>query len=119
MRLNNLLIFDEIITAAGVTWYTPSHLDAMLGKGDIPCFQLTTSLVAGTSPTLTFSIEHSADAKNYLLRGNATFSITEGGAYAWNTNESSILLAYVRCSIVLGGTAPRARVKVFAGAHDL
>lgn len=119
MRQINLEIFDEIVTGTGTTWYTSSDHHAALGGADGLIVQACTSLISGSSPTLTVAAEHSADGRAFValeatpqINGSA---VTEGGVYVGRTlfpASGQTALAFVRLAVTLGGTTPQCRLKL-------
>lgn len=128
MLIQNIQIFDRIISGTATTWYSPAFLNADLGAADVFAVQATTTLVAGTSPTLTVQSQHSSDDQNWMATPSAEIStsMSEGGAYVGRkTVLDLVLLANIRFAISLGGTDPKCRLRIYfagrayAGRPDL
>jgi hypothetical protein len=115
MKAISGLVFDEIISGAGTTWYTAAALYDGLGQTDFLGMQACFRGVTGTSPTATIQVEHSADGQNWL---NAQASPEISTAIANDTSFNGLcvfamLFSYVRLRISLGGTSPQCFLKVY------
>ena len=120
MRLFNEMVFDDFITGSSTKWYTPNSFCERLGEADYISLFARSTLVSGTSPTLTIRVEHSPDGEhwtnvNTTAEINAN-SITEGAAFG-GFDGTHQLLGYVRCSVAMVGTSPKCRLKLYVSAR--
>jgi hypothetical protein len=121
MRKFNVQVFDEIITGTGTSWYTSTEFNEPLGSADLLTLQAITTLVAGTSPTLTIAAEHSADGANFVEYPSAVFgptAIASEGTYDSLFGYGEPLLPRVRFKLTLGGTTPACRVRLWVTGTD-
>lgn len=113
------LVFDDIITGTGTTWYTASgDLAQRIGKADALVFQACTSFVSGTSPSLTVTVQHSPEGEDGTWKNadTSTYSgtVTNGGAVSGSSGLFfPNLLGFIRLGFFLTGTSPQCRVKLF------
>ncbi len=117
MRDLNILAFDDIVAGTSTTWYTPSPLNEALGTADVIVLHAVPTMVSGTSPTLTCTVEHSADGRSWNAMEsapaiNAAALVT--GTSLLGTGTTNSPLQRVRVKITLGGTSPQCRLKLYA-----
>lgn len=66
-------------------------------------FFINVSAVSGTTPTMTITIQDSADGVNWYNTAAVTAAITATGQYRIGLTDCG---AYVRASAAIGGTTP-------------
>ena len=125
MRLFNELIFDDDISGTGITWYSLTEYNPLLGSADALVIQAHTGSASGTSPTLTIRCQFSGDSLHWAnaqanpeintttLSANGKYLITKDGT------TGGVLMGYVRYAISLGGTNPATRLKIVACGRSL
>ena len=69
--------------------------------------------ISGTTPSITVSIEHSADNSTYALLG--TFTAVTSGTSAQVITTAGTVNRYVRAVFTVSGTTPSATIAVAAG----
>lgn len=116
MKYFNVPIFDEYISGGSpAQWYSSDEFLSLLGGADVLEIQAATSMVSGTSPTLTIDTQQSADGSNFAPHTSmASVPISNNGIYCAGTTTAARPLRLVRIRISLGGTAPRCRLKITA-----
>ena len=126
MRQFSTLVFDDTITGTSTSWVTSASHNDQLGSADFLTFHGITTGVAGTTPTLTCRLEHSADGRSWVAP-------TEGGDAELNEEAiqddqsvlfrpaNSRLLSFVRVQISLGAASgtPQCRLKLYATGRVL
>jgi hypothetical protein len=116
MRLANLLVFDDVIRGAGVTWYTASKFDALLGRGGVHAIQAVTTDVLGSARTLTVVSQHSVDGQHWMATGSSEIvaaSFDEGTSLVASDGFFPTHARKVRFAISLGGVGPWCRLKLW------
>jgi hypothetical protein len=108
MRLANLLVFDDVIRGTGVTWYTASKFDELLGRGDGHAIQAVTTDASGSARTLTVVSQHSVDGQHWM----ATSLVASDGFFPAHARK-------VRFAISLGGTDPICRLKLWVTTRGM
>ena len=112
MQEFSIEVFDEIITGTGTSWYTSTEFDSLLGSPEALVLLVTTTFVAGTSPTLALTTQHSADGLVFSDR-TAFASVSISNDLTFARHDADLALGLARLKINLGGTNPRCRVNVF------
>lgn len=118
MQLFHTLVFDDAIE--GITSvYSDSRFNAEIGSADKLQVMGVVSQVSGTSPTITVQLEHSADNRNFVNKS----STAEIDGTALSTSAITVVKGYdagseplggrARLRITLGGTSPKARVRLW------
>jgi len=119
MRAFHVLAYDGTIDGT-TSVYIDAGLNDQLGTADQLRLAAVTDAVSGTSPTLTVQVEHSGDNLNWLSRfgtpeiNAVALSTTAPTTTLANAASSALPAAFVRLRIQLGGTSPRAHVRVWA-----
>lgn len=120
----NVHAFDDFISGTATTWYTPSELNDLLGRGDNLTLHAATTAVSGTGPTLTCQVEHSANGEDWSAAGSPAqinaVSISNDGAYGGSIDGLGgvPLLGFVRIRVTLGGTSPSCRLKLHVAVDE-
>lgn len=125
MRHFNVFAFDELISGTAKVWYSSGELNATLADAHVLALHACSTNVSGTSPTLTVTLEHSADNQDWSPVAAtpevvAAALAENGSAFGFRVGAFS---GYVRAKIALGGTAPQCRLKLYVtgrlwGAQD-
>src|SRR5262245_64103475 len=107
-------MFDVI--AGTTTTYTPAEHNPALGATDKLAMQTIFDQVTGTTPTITMTLEHSNDQRNWVVKTtlqSGTALATNGATSFIHTDAGTTpTLGFVRIGFQLGGTTPQARVKM-------
>jgi len=118
MRIQHDLVFDEIVDGT-TSVYTDPKWDDVLGYPDKLTLFVVTDGVSGTSPTILVQLEEGPDQRNWMNKGGGpeipatAISTTAATALAGYDTGAYPNPAYVRARIQLGGTSPRARVRLW------
>ena len=120
MRTFHILAYDQILEGTGTT-YTDPQLQPTFGSADLLRLFAVAEQVTVTSgtPTLTVQLEESADRvmwsnKTGTAEINAvTLSTTAVTMARGFDNGSTPNSGFIRMRLTLGGTNPRARVKLW------
>jgi hypothetical protein len=127
MRHSNVLVFDDNIgttTSSSAPVYTSADLNSRLGQFDETAIQWVADNVAGTTPTLSIGIDHSADGRNWLPKEGSGTTITGvaiGGTNitSWSSDPGTVpSLGLVRLRVFLGGTTPSCHLKIYITQRD-
>lgn len=113
-------VFDNVVSGAGTSWYSPAQLNERLGGAEKFAVHASVTGLTGTSPTLTVQLEHSGDDQFWIALGAAQISgvaISNDTSYQ-GTQDITPVLNFVRVRIALGGTSPQCRLKVYVTGHD-
>jgi hypothetical protein len=122
MRLANLLVFDDVIRGTGVTWYTASKFDELLGRGDGHAIQAVTTDVSGSARTLTVVSQHSTDGQHWAATGSSEIvaaSFDEGTSLVGSDGFFPAHARKVRFAISLGGVGPWCRLKLWVTTRGM
>jgi hypothetical protein len=127
LKKPNILVFDEFVYVVGSSnaVFTDAKFNDMLGRLDQTALFAVADSTAGTAPSLTVQIQHSADGRNWVNK-NTTAEISNVSV---PTGATTALYGYdpgsapsganVRLAVFLGGTgSPSAHVKVFVCDRD-
>jgi hypothetical protein len=120
MQLFHTLVFDDAIEGTTAV-YSDSPFNAELATADK--FQIMgvvsqVSVSAGT-PTITVQLEHSANNRNFVNKSgtaeiNATTLSTTAITVVTGNDAGSVPFGgFLRLRITLGGTSPKARVRLW------
>jgi hypothetical protein len=115
---DSFLVFDDAIEVT-TSVYTDPKFNADLATADELLIMGVVTQVTGTSPTITVQIEHSADNRNFANKtgtaeiNGVTISTTPPVIVSGNDPGTTPLGGFVRLRIALGGTTPKARVKIW------
>ena len=114
----HVLAYDATIDGT-TSVYVDASFQNIFGLVDTLRLAAITDSVTGTSPTLTVQCRHSRDNQNWLNKSGTP----EVNASSLNATGSTVILgamastplppAFVRIRLQLGGTTPRARVRLF------
>jgi hypothetical protein len=124
MRIFNQCVFDSYVGGSYPT-YTDPQYDKLLGSAEKLALQAIADQVTGTTPSLTVRLEHSADQRNWMTK-NATAELSSGtlttpgtvSQFAIGADAGSVPgLGFVRLNILMAGTSPAARLRIFATGH--
>jgi hypothetical protein len=141
MLRNQILVFDEFIPNNGVATYTHERFNHVLGAFDqLALMAVVDNVSTTTTDGFDIWVAHSADARQWLYRGNEQtvrthppLSIALNGDIHWPTSSlvrnapnlglfrdpgTTPLLAYIRLELAFTGTATSAHVKVYAVQRD-
>ncbi len=115
MRLNTLGAIDQFVTGTAAVYSEPA-LNAALARAPRQAFQVTCDDVDGTSPTMTLSVEGSNDGDNWdpvsTPVDGETLSSTLSNVFRFTEDGGTPLKEFMRLKVELGGTDPRAHVRV-------
>jgi hypothetical protein len=110
MLLESALVFDQVISGTGKSWYTSADFNASLGRADILTIQAVTTSVFGTGPPkVTVATETSFDGRLWASLGNTILESTISDGVS---NQGSVLGLFVpigsavRLKISLGASCP-------------
>jgi hypothetical protein len=123
MRIQNDLVYEGIIDGTTSVYMDPKWQDR-LGVPDRLVLFVVADGASGTSPTLLVQLEESADQLNWVnCQGTAEIPAT-----SISTSATTVLVghlgtafpipAFIRARIQLGGTSPRARVRLWVTGRD-
>lgn len=120
MQTFHILVFDDVIEGTTAV-YTDPRFNADLASADKLVIMGVVSQVSvsGGTPTFTAQIEHSADNRNFVNKSGTaeingvTLSTTALTNVSGNDPGTVPLGAHVRLRLVLGGTTPKARVRLW------
>jgi hypothetical protein len=131
VRVANLLVIDEILTAESALVYTSDALCAKLGAFDqIALMAVVDDVTQGVNvgPGFKVSIRHSADGRNWLPKNSAGVAEIGGAsgirlptgqtAYAGGDGGDPSL-AFVQIAASLGASNLAAHVRVYVTARDV
>jgi hypothetical protein len=120
VQLFHFLVFDDAIEGTTAT-FSNSRFNAQLATADR--FQIMGVVsqvgVSSGTPTLTVQLQHSADNRNFVDKSGtaeidaATLSTTAVTVVSGNDAGSVPLGGFLRLEITLGGTSPKARVRLW------
>ena len=119
MRVFHSLVFDENIEST-TDQFIDASWNAQLGLPDKLTLFAVTDTVSGTSPTLAVQIQESPDQVHWLNKSTAA-EIPSTTALSTSANTVAVgrdpgttpSAAFVRLRIALGGTNPKAHVRVW------
>lgn len=114
-------VFSGTLTVGGVAYYTDPAHDLALGSAEKFCFQVRTSNVSGTSPTIELDFITSDDGVDWAARSSPMqgLAITEGGVLVrYDLGTSTICGRLGRLQLYLSGTNPKAFVEVWVTGRD-
>lgn len=121
MLAYNLLVFDELISGNGSNYYTSTALSNRLGTADLISVFARTTHVSGSPASILVDTEHSPNGQDWcsVAAPQINTSISNDGAYYGRVPVfNPVLLAHVRFHILLSGTTPACRLKLYAtGRH--
>jgi hypothetical protein len=112
MRIYGEQVFDDIISGTTSAWYTSARFDDLLGTADMLAVMAISTAVAGTSPQLALSLEHSADGRHWNELATGVYSLTNDGTYFGQQLFWPAMLARVRFRVSLTGTNPSCRLRL-------
>ncbi len=122
-RLFNTQVFNDVIVGSTTAALTDPKFDELLASGDSISVQAVADQITGTTPTLTISLEHSGDRRNWSAKTTLVSAVAIGPASTnvalGNDPGTSPMLGFVRLKITLGGTTPTARVQVYACGRSI
>ena len=122
MRLFNLRVCNENIEGTGQV-YTASELNALLASVEALSLFAVADTVSGSSPTLTVQIEESDDQVHWKSKGataeiNGVALSTAAKTIAVGRDDGTIVSpGYLRLKVQLGGTSPKAHVRIWAAGR--
>lgn len=112
MLAYNEIVFDENISGNGTSWYTSCAFDSLIATADVMRLVGLVTQVAGSSPTLSISVDESADGQNWVL-GSALITktpvVNNDVVTAQYVTES---LGLVRIRLAMTGTTPSCRIRL-------
>jgi len=111
-------MMNELVDNPLNTFFSPTEYNAALGKAEKYFFQVRTTQVSGTSPTLTLLLETSNDGVLWSSRSTPINlqvipSNNAGALFGQELGTSSVGGMYTRFGIKLGGTLTVAFVEVW------
>lgn len=120
MRTFHKLVFDDSVDGTTAV-YTPPSVEPLLGLCEALTISGYAAGVSGTTPTLTVRIEQSPDQRHWSDRnGTAEINAASLSTTAETTfqgNDGSPVGAtrpgFARLKITLGGTTPKARLRIW------
>src|SRR4051812_44198546 len=122
MRVFHSLVFDENIEAT-TNIYTDASWNAQLGLPDKLTIFALTDTVSGTSPTLSVQIEEGPDQVHWQSKLGTATTTAEIFSTALSAAANTVAVgrdagavpsaAFIRLRIALGGTSPKAHVRVW------
>src|SRR5882724_6250911 len=120
MRVFHSLVYDENIESTTVN-YCDAAWNAQLGLPDKLTIFTLTDTASGTRPTLTVQIEEGPDQVHWLPKLGTTTAEIYTAALLTTANTSLVgrdagttpSAAFIRLRIQLGGTTPKAHVRIW------
>lgn len=121
MRVFHTCVFDDTVDGTTAT-YTSPRFNALLGLSDsLSISGYATQASSGSTPTLTVQVEQGPDERRWANRNGTaevdalTLSTTAETAVQGNdgTPVGVNRQGFARLRIQLGGTTPKARVKIW------
>jgi hypothetical protein len=120
MRTFHRIVFDDNVDGTTAVYSSP-RFDALLGLSDALSLSGYAVSATGSSPTLSVQVEQSPDRQRWTARnGTAEISAASLSTTAETTfqgNDGSPVAAtrpgFARLKITLGGSTPRAHVKIW------
>jgi len=117
MRRGTIRVFDDYVLGTTPV-YSPSQLTKALAQFEKVALQIVADEVSGTAPTLAAMLQTSSDGRHWVDKspGLAATAISAGQVNALSLADSGATPsgALRRLKIALGGTDPKARVRVSA-----
>jgi hypothetical protein len=114
----NILAFNAVVTGTSPV-YSDASLNDRIGEADYLGLHVIATQGAGTSPTVTVQVEHSADGIRWLNKqATAEINAIAVGSLGPPGNMTGEVsgkpgLGRARLRVQLGGTGPSAQVQVF------
>jgi hypothetical protein len=119
------LVFDDFVFGTSAV-FTPIRYDLLLGSASRIALHLVADKATGTSPTVSVQAQHSTDGRNssplsavggFEIPATA-LSTTSTTSLTGAVDSSAGFLRRLRFQILLGGTNPGARIRLYAAGRD-
>jgi hypothetical protein len=119
------LVFDDFVFGTSAV-FTPIRFDLLLGSVSRVALHLVADKATGTSPTVSVQAQHSTDGRtstSVIVGGGfeipaTALSTTSTTSLTGAVDSSAGFLRRLRFQILLGGTNPGARIKLYATGRD-
>jgi hypothetical protein len=121
MRKFHVLLLDDRIEGNAPLYSNPLH-NALLGSVESLRIYCTAENTSGTSPALTVQIEESGNQLYWRTKGfaeidNVALSTTAQTVAVGRDRGLVPSQGFLRLRVQLGGTAPKARVRIWVTGH--
>jgi hypothetical protein len=111
VRVLTKQIFDTVLKGAG-TWYTSDALASELGESDAYAVHAVPTGLSSPAPTITISVEHSADGQNWSPATQLVSWSPSGSDLTRSVGQSNTPGSRRRFKITFSGTSPQCRLKL-------
>lgn len=119
MRLFTTLVFDQIVRGTSEV-VSPPEFNDLLGKAHELVYEFEVEEASGTTPTITARHKHSNSGKFFVALANSLTTVTlDTLPYRDIKTVSGPFAAQGQIGVVLGGTTPTARVRIWATGWSL
>lgn len=114
MRAFNELVFDQTVRGNAEVTSSPTY-DDLLGKADQVVYEVEVEEASGTSPTISMRHLHSNSGKGFIGLADLISAVSLASLpYREVKTQSGPLGGKGRVGVILGGTNPVARVRIWA-----
>jgi hypothetical protein len=118
MRAYHRLVFDDSVNGT-TSVYTHPRWNKLLALTELIEIGAVITRADGTTPTLTVQAQVSPDNQNWFDKSGtaeidaASLSTTDQTIAGGKTSTSDSTVGFVRLKITLGGTTPKAHMKIY------
>lgn len=111
-------VFEGALTGASAPQTSPANMNGTIAQAERFFLQARVTQVAGTSPSITVTLEHSNDDVNFttkstLINGTALTANQQNNIFAQDLGTAQVGGCSMRVSVSLGGTTPSAYVQLY------
>ena len=107
------LVFDQLVRSGEA--FSSAKFDELLGSAYDLTLEAEVEESSGTNPTITVNVHHSNSGKSFVsLAAVISGASISAPPYRSLASQSGPFGKLVRIGVVLGGTSPTARVRVWA-----
>jgi hypothetical protein len=121
MKVYHQLVFDDTVEGNTATFTRPEW-NELLATTEVIVLAVYATQVAGTNPRLTIKSEFSADERNWtpsqLAPEVSSLALIGPTSALASASSAGIVAGFRRLQISLGGTTPRAYLRIFATGRD-
>lgn len=109
------LVFDQTVRNANNETFSSAKFDELLGSAYDLTLEVEVEESSGTSPTITVNVHHSNSGKGFVsLAAVISAANIASPPYRSLANQTGPFGKLVRIGVVLNGTSPTARVRIWA-----
>ena len=109
------LVFDQMVRNANSEVLSSAKFDELLGSAYDLTLEVEVEESSGGSPTITVNVHHSNSARGFVsLASVISAASIASPPYRSLASQGGPFGKFVRIGVVLGGTSPTARVRVWA-----